>query len=93
MTTKYYIDSNNNYLGGWDNNPPSNSVEVPSPPDDARSKWIDDKWSAPIIPYAEARVKQYPTIGDQLDSLYHAGIFPADMAAKIKAVKDKCPKN
>lgn len=42
--------------------------------------------------YVEQRVLEYPTIGDQLDALYHADAFPADMAAKIKAVKDKYPK-
>ena len=36
---------------------------------------------------------EYPDIGDQLDALYHAGVFPEDMANKIKAVKDKYPKN
>ncbi len=42
--------------------------------------------------YARSRVTEYPAIGDQLDALYHADAFPADMAAKIKAVKDKYPK-
>ena len=42
--------------------------------------------------YARSRVTEYPSIGDQLDALYHADAFPADMAAKIKAVKDKYPK-
>ena len=35
---------------------------------------------------------KYPSIGDQLDALYHAGVFPEDMAAKIKIVKDEYPK-
>ncbi len=43
--------------------------------------------------YIKKRVDEYPDIGDQLDSLYHAGAFPADMAAKLKAVKDKHPKS
>ena len=34
----------------------------------------------------------YPVIGDQLDDLYHAGVFSADMTAKIKKVKDDNPK-
>ena len=34
----------------------------------------------------------YPEIGDQLDALFHAGVFPAEMAAEIQAVKDKYPK-
>ena len=38
------------------------------------------------------RKAEYPSVGDQLDALFHAGLFPADMAAKIQAVKDKYPK-
>jgi len=43
-------------------------------------------------PYPEKRRREYPDIGDQLDALYHAGAFPDDMAAKIKIVKAKHPK-
>lgn len=42
--------------------------------------------------YKTNRKREYPAIGDQLDALYKAGAFPDDMAAKIKAVKDKYPK-
>ena len=42
--------------------------------------------------YARNRQFEYPPIGDQLDSLFHAGLFPADMAATLQAVKDKYPK-
>lgn len=38
--------------------------------------------------YAELRAAAYPPIGDQLDALFHAGVFPEDMAAQIQAVKD-----
>jgi len=38
------------------------------------------------------RKPHYPPIGDQLDDLYHAGVFSDEMAAKIKAVKDNFPK-
>ena len=34
---------------------------------------------------------EYPSIGDQLDALYHAGVFPSEMADKIKKVKEKYP--
>lgn len=44
------------------------------------------------LTYAEKRRGEYPAIGDQLDALFHAGVFPADMAAMIQAVKDKYPK-
>jgi hypothetical protein len=42
--------------------------------------------------YRLERAKAYPSIGDQLDALFHAGVFPAEMAAKIQAVKDQFPK-
>ena len=42
--------------------------------------------------YKDKRAAAYPSIGDQLDALFHAGVFPAEMAAKLQAVKDKYPK-
>lgn len=42
--------------------------------------------------YKRNRIVEYPAIGDQLDALFHAGVFPAEMAAQIQAVKDKYPK-
>ena len=44
------------------------------------------------LDYQDKRRKEYPNIGDQLDDLYVKGAFSDDMAAKIKAVKDKYPK-
>jgi hypothetical protein len=42
--------------------------------------------------YKIARLNNYPSIGDQLDALFHAGVFPEDMAEKLQAVKDAYPK-
>lgn len=42
--------------------------------------------------YQRQRLNEYPSIGDQLDALFKAGVFPKDMAAQIQAVKDKYPK-
>tara|TARA_Y100000034_G_C6686845_1_gene302238 strand:+ start:236 stop:532 length:297 start_codon:yes stop_codon:yes gene_type:complete len=42
--------------------------------------------------YQRDRQPEYPQIGDQLDALYHAGVFPKEMADIIKATKDKYPK-
>jgi hypothetical protein len=42
--------------------------------------------------YEERRREEYPEMGDQLDSLFHAGVFPEDMRSLIQAVKDKHPK-
>ena len=41
----------------------------------------------------EKRGIEYPSVTDQLDALYHADVFPKEMADKIKAVKDKYPKS
>ena len=59
--------------------------------------WDGTTFTAPVKPedvrtYAEKRAVEYPSIGDQLDALFHAGVFPADIAAEIQAVKDKHPK-
>tara|TARA_B110000902_G_scaffold208666_1_gene238154 strand:+ start:318 stop:602 length:285 start_codon:yes stop_codon:yes gene_type:complete len=61
-------------------------------------EWVEEGNTAeaadvsPDPTYQENRVKEYPPIGDQLDALYHAGVFPTAMTASIKAVKDKYPK-
>ena len=44
------------------------------------------------VKYKDDREKVYPAIGDQLDALYHAGVFPKEMADKIKEVKEAHPK-
>ena len=54
---------------------------------DAVNAWVDPDT------YKFSRASEYPAIGDQLDALFHAGVFPADMAAQIQAVKDKYPKS
>jgi hypothetical protein len=52
----------------------------------AINAWIDPE------AYKQLRAREYPPIGDQLDALYKAGVFPAELAAQIKAVKTKYPK-
>jgi hypothetical protein len=42
--------------------------------------------------YRALRQAEYPSIGDQLDALFHAGLMPLEMAIKIQAVKAKYPK-
>ena len=59
--------------------------------------WLQEQQAASLeqkkkTGYKTLRAKDYPPIGDQLDALYHAGVFPAEMAEKLKAVKDKYPK-
>ena len=57
---------------------------------DAELKKLQDAYDAQE--YARPRKPLYPDIGDQLDDLYHAGAFSADMTAKLKKVKDDNPK-
>jgi hypothetical protein len=42
--------------------------------------------------YQRQRAKEYPSITEQLDALFHAGVFPPEMAEQIQAIKDKYPK-
>ena len=42
--------------------------------------------------YKRNRAREYPSIQEQLDALYHAGAFPPAMAARIRAVKAKYPR-
>ena len=42
--------------------------------------------------YQRNRAREYPSIQEQLDALYHAGVFPPAMAARIRAVKEKYPR-
>ena len=41
--------------------------------------------------YQENRVSEYPSIGDQLDDIYHNGL--TKWKANIKVIKDKYPKS
>jgi len=52
-----------------------------------------DRISYEKVKYRDDRKMVYPEIGDQLDALYKAGVFPKEMADQIKAVKEKYPKS
>lgn len=52
----------------------------------AVNAWVDPD------AYKFARVKEYPSIGDQLDALWKGGNDAAEMLAKVQAVKAKYPK-
>ncbi|MBZ8133213.1 hypothetical protein [Afifella sp. IM 167] len=48
MTTRFYVDAEGAYLGGFDGAaPPQGAVEVGAPPADGRQKWNGEEWSAP----------------------------------------------
>ena len=50
------------------------------------------EWDAHVVAtaYIQKRVDEYPSIGDQLDKIYHDGID--EWKKIIKVVKDKYPK-
>ncbi len=68
-------------VGAFDKD--GNKVEIDI---DAVNAWVDPN------AYKSKRQIEYPSIGDQLDALFHANVFPAEMAALIQSVKDKYPK-
>jgi len=49
--TRYFVDAQGFYLGGFDGaEPPNSAIEVPRAPDDARQIWQNGKWSiAPTV--------------------------------------------
>ena len=56
---------------------------------DAARTTLDAEYNAQE--YARNRAKEYPTVVDQLDLIYHSGIDA--WKAKIKETKDKYPKS
>ena len=50
------------------------------------NNWVDPN------AYVDKRLAEYPSIGEQLDLIYHAGQGGDAFQAAIKAVKDKHPK-
>lgn len=46
----------------------------------------------PACEYRKLRAMAYPAIGDQLDALFKAGVFPPEMARQIQAVKERYAK-
>jgi len=65
-------------------NPPITDEQIAA--EQQRLQMIDD-WHE----YRRNRATEYPTIQEQLDALYHAGVFPPEMSARIRAVKEKYP--
>ena len=92
-----YLNKKPNQLNLSQSSPPHTILEWTggdAKPTDAEINkgWTDYKAAQAAIAYKATRKSQYPEIGDQLDDLYKKGAFSADMAAKIKKVKDDNPK-
>tara|TARA_S200002703_G_C3581000_1_gene178457 strand:+ start:62 stop:352 length:291 start_codon:yes stop_codon:yes gene_type:complete len=72
--------------GAFDAN--RNSVSLDQSLIDAARATLDAEYNAQE--YARNREKEYPSVVDQLDLIYHSGIDA--WKAKIKETKDKYPK-
>lgn len=60
--TKFYVDAEGNYLGGFQNSePPVGSIEVPSPPEYGLDTWNGNSW----IPYTKT-AEENKAIASQL---------------------------
>jgi len=80
-------DGQGAYIKEW------NIPDTPKPTDEQLAKFeTEARKKSNLSEIYNKRVSEYPAIGDQLDALFHAGVFPPDMAATIQAVKDKYPK-
>lgn len=78
-----------------DNKIKAQQEEISKKAEEVFKKAEEDKKKAEsqLVSYTTVRSAMYPPIGDQLDSLYHAGVFPEEMANKIREVKEKYPKD
>jgi hypothetical protein len=82
-----FDDGNGQYIKEW------NIQSKPKPTDEQLSQYESEAAAMDLaVSVIQNRRNEYPAIGDQLDALFHAGVFPEDMAAKIQAVKTKYPK-
>ena len=65
-----------------------NAVSVEQSKIDAARTTLNAEYAA--LEYSRNRAEEYPSIEDQLDTIYHSGV--AGWKTKIKAIKDKYPK-
>ena len=55
-----------------------------------KAAWVTIEADTIAMEYKENRVAEYPSIGDQLDDIYHNGL--TKWKATVKVIKDKYPK-
>ena len=76
----------------WLEKPVSKGGQKKPTEDEIAAKILELRAEYERTEYQRQRAPEYPSITDQLDALFHAGVFPPEMAAQIQAVKDKYPK-
>ena len=71
----------------------SDENELPPPTEEEVQAEVERlKAEYELTQYQRQRAPEYPAITDQLDALFHAGVFPPEMAEQIQVIKDKYPK-
>lgn len=71
--TKYYVDGDGVYLGGFSGSePPAGAIEIPAPPDHGHQIWLFPGWSAipMVVPHEVTRYQA-------LAALHLAGMLDA----------------
>jgi hypothetical protein len=86
MTTRYYVDSDGAYLGGWDGDtgtqPPDGAIQVPFAPNHASQVWDGEKYGAtPELPEESDRAR----IRELSDSA-HASLTAAEQEELVRLV-------
>jgi hypothetical protein len=73
--TKYFIDTQGKYIGGFDGaEPPAGSIEVPSPPGHAKQLWDAEnkQWLPLVLDYATRRLEAYVAAGVTMEAIAEA---------------------
>ena len=80
------VVSINDSIGAFDKD--GKSVTLDQSKIDAARATLNAEYAA--LEYSRNRAAEYPSIEDQLDTIYHSGV--AGWKTTIKAIKDKYPK-
>jgi hypothetical protein len=70
INTKYYIDSNNKYIGGFaGSEAPPGAIEVPLPPDNAHQEWNGSGWLSYVSVPSDIHVAWFRSALAEIDKL------------------------
>ena len=72
LMTKYFIDAQGNYIGGFDGAlPPAGAIEIQAPPAHGLDKWDGAEW----IPYVPPTAPKPETVADLKAALIAKGVI------------------
>lgn len=81
MTTRFFVDTNGVYQGGWDGSePPSGLIEVPTAPEHASQIWdfVTETWSPPPVPIYSLQVSNiWGRMSDEEAETFDAAVATA----------------